>query len=376
MVSLLVAAVAAVAQDRAEDPLPEVRVELVADGLPRGLLVTSPPEDMRRLFVVQQTGQIRIIENGGVAERPFLDLGGQVSDGVEQGLLGLAFHPDYARNGRFFVNYTDRAGDTQVAEYRVSADPAVADPASARPVLTIAQPSPIHNGGHLAFGPDRMLYIGSGDGGPGADPGNVGQRLDTLLGKILRIDVDRTDPGLGYAIPPDNPFRALAGARPEIWAYGLRNPWRFSFDRETGDLWIGDVGELFREEVDLAPAGVGGLNFGWNQYEGSIPFATPAGAYQPPYQFPITDYAHRGRCSVTGGHVYRGTEIPGLRGRYVYGDWCSGEVWSIPAGPVPARTMPVLGIDQKLTALSSFGEDATGELYAVAGPKVFRIVAP
>jgi glucose/arabinose dehydrogenase len=219
-----------------------------------------------------------------------------------------------------------------------------------------------------------MLYISSGDGGPGADPSNMGQRTDVLFGKLLRIDVDRRENGLPYGIPPDNPFAGKPGARPEIWAFGLRNPWRFSFDRATGDIWLGDVGEISREEVDMIPAGVGGLNFGWNQWEGVRPFPAPSGAYAPPYTFPVTDYSHRKRCSVTGGFVYRGKAVPDLRGRYIFGDWCSGEVFWVHASPDPQRPLPVVGLEDVPAALTSFGQDPSGELYITAGGKVFKIV--
>jgi glucose/arabinose dehydrogenase len=374
--SLLVAVAASVGLRAAETPLPRAGLELVAEDLPGALLVTTPPADEHRLFVVQQKGLIRIIKDGKLLARPFLSLRGQVATKVEQGLLGLAFHPDFSKNGLFYIDYTDRTGATHVVEYRVSADPDVADMSTARTLMTYARPSPIHNGGGLAFGPDRMLYIGSGDGGPGADPSNMGQRTDVLFAKLLRIDVDRRENGLPYGIPPDNPFATRAGARPEIWAYGLRNPWRFSFDRATGNIWIGDVGELTREEVDMIPAGVGGLNFGWNQWEGFHPFQSPSGAYAPPYVFPVSDYAHRNRCSVTGGYVYRGTAVPDLRGRYIFGDWCSGEVFWVSASPAPQRPLPVAGLEDVPSALSSFGEDPSGELYLTAAGKVFKIVGP
>ena len=243
-----------------------LRLVEVASGLSSPVDLTSPDGDPR-LFVVEQAGRIRVIRDGVVAETPFLDIRDRVRAGGERGLLGLAFHPRYVENGRFFVDYTDAAG-TVVERYRVSGDPDLADPASAFPVLRVAQPFANHNGGQVAFGPDGMLYAGLGDGGGAGDPLDQGQDVETLLGSILRIDVDSAEP---YAIPPDNPF-AAGGGRPEIWAYGLRNPWRFSFDTPTGRLYIGDVGQDRREEIDVAGAGDGGLNFGWPTTEGTLCF--------------------------------------------------------------------------------------------------------
>ncbi|RMH36582.1 MAG: glucose dehydrogenase [Deltaproteobacteria bacterium] len=360
----------------------------VVTGLSRPVYVTAPAGDPR-LFIVEQAGVIRVVADGTLLAEPFLDIRGRVFDrGNEQGLLGLAFAPDFATSGLFYVDYTARAGsgvsdgDTVVAAFSVTADPNVADPSSERRLLTIAQPFGNHNAGWLGFGPDGYLYVTSGDGGSGNDPQNNGQKLDTLLGKLLRIDVRGGDP---YAIPQDNPF-AGGGGRPEIWAYGLRNPWRVSFDRMTGDLWIGDVGQNTVEEVDFQPAGAaGGANYGWRIYEGSTcrPGETncsePAG-YVPPF----VEYRHTGgRCSITGGYVYRGACLPDYAGAYFYGDYCTGEIFTVrQAGGLPDGD-PVdvtddLAPDGLLAnELSSFGEDAYGELYVTALDRgvVYRIEA-
>ncbi len=340
-------------------PRAGVRLETVASGLDNPVGLASPPGDPR-LFVIEQSGRIRIIEGGRVLPAPFLDVSREISSGGERGLLGLAFHPGYARNGLFFVDYTDRNGDTRIVRYTASADRSRADAASARPVLWIKQPYANHNGGGLAFGPDGRLYIGTGDGGSGGDPHDNGQSLGTLLGKMLRIDVDR---GVPYAIPADNPFRRRPGERPEIWALGLRNPWRFSFDRETGELWIGDVGQNRWEEIDVAPAGAAGLNYGWNRMEGSHAYAVrdslPRGLTAP-----IVEYPHDQGCSVTGGFVYRGRAIPALRGAYVFSDYCRG--WIRSFRRVAGRPADFTEWDVGRTgSVTSFGEDAAGELYVL-----------
>ena len=354
---------------------PALRLGTVARGLDGALYATAAPGDARRLFVVQQAGLIRVRLGGRVLPRPFLDVRDRVStEGPEQGLLGLAFHPRYAANGRFFVNYTNRAGDTRVVEYRVSGDRNRAAPRSARTLLAIGQPASNHNGGHLTFGPDRMLYVGVGDGGSAADSDSNGQRLDTLLGKLLRIDVDRREAGRRYGIPPDNPFVGRPGARPEVWAYGLRNPWRFSFDRLRGDLWIGDVGANSYEEIDYRPAQrPPGANFGWNAFEGRLRYPggdPPDGRVVPP----VAQYSHAAGCSVTGGYVYRGSAVRALRGRYVYGDFCTGALFTMRAGPWPGKPQRVTGLSVSLAGLTSFGEGPGGELYAVAGGAVYRFL--
>ena len=354
---------------------PELRVVRVASGLDGALLVTAPPADVGRLFVVQQGGQVRIIERGRLLGAPFLDVSDRISTaGFEQGLLGLAFHPRYASNGRFFVNYTDAAGDTQVVEYRVSGRRNRANPRPVRTVISIDQPFANHNGGHLAFGRDGMLYVGVGDGGSAGDPSGNGQNLGTLLGKILRLDVNRRTGGRNYAIPRRNPFVGRQGARPEIWAYGLRNPWRFSFDRRRGDLWIGDVGQNSREEIDFRRAGRGGANFGWSALEGTVPYrggSPPNG----PVVRPVAQYGRNVGNSVTGGYVYRGAAIPALRGRYVYGDWATGALFTMRAAPRIGRPRRVTGLNVSLQGLTSFGEGARGELYAIANGTVYRVAA-
>jgi glucose/arabinose dehydrogenase len=345
-----------------------IRLAPVATGLDKPLLVVSPPGDAR-LFVVEQSGRIRIVQRGRLLGGAFLNVSRLISTGNEQGLLGLAFHPKYAENGRFFVNYTNTRGDTRVVEYRVSGNPNRAAASTARVLLAVAQPYSNHNGGHLAFGPDGFLYIGLGDGGSGGDPENSGQRTDTLLGKILRIDVDNPSGGRPYGTPEGNPF-ASGGGRPEILHWGLRNPWRFSFDRATGDLWIGDVGQNKIEEIDFRRAGGSGANFGWNAFEGTSRFG---GTASGPTVRPVAQYSHDKGCSVTGGFVYRGSEVASLRGRYVYADYCTGRAWSMRAGPNPGGVREITGsLSRSLTNVSSFGEDAAGEMYAVAGGSVYR----
>ena len=254
-------------------------MSVAVTGLSAPVDVANAGDGSGRLFVVEQGGKIRIVRDGALVERPFLDIGGRITSGGERGLLGLAFHPDYPTDPRFFVDYTDRDGNTVVSSFRVSAtDPDVADPGSESILLHVDQPFANHNGGGLGFGPDGDLYIALGDGGSEGDPQGNGQRLDTLLAKILRIDVDGgAAAGAPYGIPADNPFVGTAGAKPEIWLYGLRNPWRFRFDRQTGDLWIGDVGQDAWEEIDVARAGVGGLDFGWNRTEGFHCYDPPTG---------------------------------------------------------------------------------------------------
>ncbi len=323
-----------------------------------------------RLFVVEQAGRIWVLDPDGSREaQPFLDIVESVgSQANEQGLLSMAFHPQYSQNGWFFVDYTDKFGNTVVARYTVSSDPNVADQSSAELILAVDQPYANHNGGQLQFGPDGYLYVGMGDGGSGGDPQGNGQRLDTLLGKILRIDVDTGQP---YAIPPDNPDLG-PGVLPEIWAYGLRNPWRFSFDRLTEDMYIGDVGQNAYEEIDFQPAGAGGLNYGWNIMEGLHTFAggRTEGLTMPVAEIPQAE----GHCSVTGGHVYRGQALPQLSGVYLFGDYCSGVVWGLvrdAAGEWQVTKMFDIPYN-----ISSFGEDLAGELYlADLGGGVYRLQA-
>ena len=306
--------------------LEELSLKLVpvADGLDRPLFVTHGDDGSGRLFIVERAGTVRILAEGRLVERPFLDIRDRVgSEGSEQGLLGLAFAPDYAHSGRFYVNYTDRRGDTVVARYQVAADPDLADPASERVVLRIDQPAANHNGGMLAFGPDGRLWIGAGDGGGSNDRYGNGQNPGTLLGKMLRLDVT-SDPDQPYAIPANNPWLNSdwngQDVRDEVWAVGLRNPWRYSFDRDTGDLWIADVGQNRYEEINIVPAGSpGGLNFGWPISEGSHCFPEDKVCDLSGLEAPAFDYSHDdGNCSITGGYVYRGTQIPALRGAYLF----------------------------------------------------------
>ena len=322
--------------------------------------ITNARDGSNRLFVAEQGGRIISLDEKGGNFTEFLDLSELTEAAGEQGLLGLAFHPDFETNGRLFVNYTDEAGDTVISEYRTTGDGTRGDPASARVLMEVDQPYVNHNGGHLAFGPDGFLYIALGDGGSGGDPHDYGQSLETLLGKILRIDVDRTSAG-EYSIPRDNPFVDEPGARPEIWHFGLRNPWRFSFDSETGEMWIGDVGQDVLEEIDRAPSIRGGLNFGWDDMEGSECYEPSSGCLTSNRILPITEYSHEFGCSITGGHVYRGTEQESLVGGYFFSDYCSGTIWTVPAdAKTGTRATEILKTD---SAISSFGESEDGELF-------------
>jgi glucose/arabinose dehydrogenase len=335
---------------------------IVLNGLNQPLYLTHAGDD--RLFVVEKEGAIRIIQNGRLLDEPFLDISDRVNaEASERGLLSLAFHPNYGQNGRFFVNYTNLAGDTAVSAFQATADPNRADPAGEELLLTIAQPFPNHNGGQLQFGPDGYLYIGMGDGGSGGDPEGHGQNPATLLGALLRLDVDQPAESAAYGIPADNPFVGDSRKRPEIWAIGLRNPWRFSFDRATGDLLIGDVGQNRWEEVSFLAAGTpGGANFGWNVMEGAHCYDRNS-CDQSGLVLPVYDYEHeRGRCSITGGYVYRGSQFPALAGNYFFGDYCSGEIWSMTAGNGRWSANLVLAT---ASTIVSFGEDAQGELYVV-----------
>ncbi len=342
-------------------------LERVVGGLAQPVAITHAGDGSGRLFVTEQRGTVRVVEDGRLLDTPFLDLRALVRDGGERGLLSLAFHPDHRDNGLLFVYYTDTAGDTVVARYQVGDDPNLVDPDSATVVLTWTQPFGNHNGGQLAFGPDGFLYVGLGDGGSGGDPLEAGQRLDTLLGKILRLDIDCLQgcaDGAGYGIPSDNPFVEVVGARPEIWAYGLRNPWRFSFDRASGDLFIGDVGQNRAEEIDRQPAGSpGGENYGWRITEGEHCFDPPSGCDRGGLEEPIVSYDHNsgwGR-SVTGGYRYRGADLPDLEGSYLFADYISRLVFRVvPAadGSWQASVLLEAGF-----SVSSFGEDEAGELY-------------
>ena len=351
------------------------RLQEVVAGLSVPLYLTSPQGDAARLFMVEKTGTIRIVKDGVLLPEPFLNLSERVSTGDEQGLLGLAFDPEFATTGMFVVHYTDLAGTTTVSRFQISSsDPDRGDPATEGLILAVAQPFPNHNGGQIAFGPDGFLYLGLGDGGSSGDPQNRGQDLTELLGSILRIDVGMGEP---YTVPADNPFVGDPGARPEVWSYGLRNPWRFSFDRSTGDLYIADVGQSQREEINVAPAieGAGrGLNYGWSIMEGSLCFRGPS-CDQSGLVLPTLEYDHGEGCSVTGGYVYRGNAIPELQGQYFYGDFCSGSIRSFRYDGSVAGDLTTWPTLAPGGAVLSFGEDAAGELYVLeAGGRVFRIV--
>ena len=336
-------------------------LESVADGFAEPVHLAAPAGDPR-LFVVEQRGRIRIVRDGRVLAEPFLDVAALLSRGSERGLLSVAFHPRYASNGLFYVNYTDRDGDTRVVRYRVSRDPDRADPASARVLLTVDQPYPNHNGGHLLFGPDGMLYIGMGDGGSGGDPQGHAQNRADLLGDLLRIDVDRGEP---YAIPPDNPFLRRSGMRAEIWAWGLRNPWRFAFDPAGRWLYIADVGQNEREEVDVADARRAGLNYGWNVWEGTRCYRRGGGCDSAGMVMPVVEVEHPDGCSITGGFVYRGRAMPNLIGHYFYSDYCGGWIRSFRwDGRAVTEHREWKGLEGG--AVSSFGEDGAGELYLVS----------
>jgi glucose/arabinose dehydrogenase len=314
-----------------------------------------------RLYLVAKSGRMLVFENGALRAQPFLDITDRVgNNGSERGLLSIAFSPRYATDNSFFVNYTDKNGNTVIARFTAAHDTNTADPASEQKVLSIDQPYPNHNGGQLQFGSDGMLYIGMGDGGSGGDPQNNGQNTQALLGKLLRIDVSQ--PGQPYTIPRDNPLVGKQG-RPEIWAYGLRNPWRFSFDRATNDLYIADVGQNKYEEINFQPAASkGGENYGWNLYEGFEPYQD--GASNVGLTMPVYQYAHDLGCSITGGYVYRGAQVTSLVGAYVYSDYCSGHIWALQRDS-SGKWQNRLLLDSGLN-VSSFGEDAAGELYVVS----------
>lgn len=358
----------------------DVGLEEVASGFDGPLFVATAPDDAERLFVVEKGGMIQVLVNGEIASEPFLDIADRVgSEGSEQGLLGLAFAPNHAESGLFYVNYTDADGNTVVSRFSTGDDPNVADPVSEAVILQQEQPRANHNGGVLGFGPDGYLYIGFGDGGGQGDPDGNGQDLSTWLGKILRIDVDpdsATD-GMTYAIPDDNPFVDDGDAAPEVWVYGLRNPWRFTFDRETGDMWVGDVGQNEIEEVTLLGADDGGgQNLGWNITEGTNCYAEPE-CDQTGLIPPTLEYTHEvGGCSVTGGYVYRGEAMPDLRGVYVFADYCSGLLWGAGQDADSAWVMSE-PIDTGLS-IASFGEDTAGELYLtdISGGTVYQLVEP
>ena len=346
-------------------------LELV-DNFDSPVYLTSPPNDSARLFIVEQGGTIRIRRHDTTLARPFFDVRGQINAGGEEGLLSVAFDTGYATSGRFFVYFTSTSGDIRVVRYTVSSDPDSADETTADTILKVAHPGQSnHNGGQLQFGPDGMLWIGTGDGGGGGDPARNGQNKHALLGKLLRLDVSGAS---GYTIPADNPFAADTSARAEIWAYGLRNPWRFSFDRLTGDLYIADVGQNVWEEVNVAPAPNRGkgANYGWNIMEGKHCY--PSDPCTNPGVLPFAEYQHvDGACSVSGGYVYRGSAVPGLAGRYLYADYCNGKVWSF-TYPSPVTVDGSADLSPG-GGVSGFGQDVRGELYILQlGGPVYRIV--
>jgi glucose/arabinose dehydrogenase len=352
--------------------LPPVTIsfEQVVHGLPRAIGVVNAGDG--RLFVIDQDGKILIVK-GNAVTGTFLDITDRVAtSGSERGLLGVAFHPNYASNGRFFVRYTAASGDVRISEFQVTADPDKANPKSEKLLITV--PHRLfanHNGGTIAFGPDGYLYIGTGDGGSGGDPYGNGQNLKALLGKMLRIDVDHTSSGRNYAIPADNPFAGQAGKLGEIWAYGLRNPYGYSFDRETGDLWIADVGQNIWEEVDRATVADGlgrGANYGWNVMEGTHCYKPATKCSTAGKARPIAEYTHGSRdsigCSIIGGYVYRGAAHPELAGRYFFSDYCSGTIWDLTAAG-PSSQTPQMLFSTRLS-IYGWGQGADGELYLLA----------
>jgi len=363
---------------------PSIALTLLTQAVSAPVHVTHAPDGSGRLFIVEKGGYIRIFKNGGLLPTPFLDIHTLVSNDSEQGLLSVAFHPDYAANGTFFVYYTDNIaspGDITLARYQVSADPDVADPASAQIVLVVPHPvNANHNGGQLFFGPDGFLYMGTGDGGGGGDVPNNAQNKDILLGKILRLDIDGSGAvpcgqttAMPYGIPNSNPFVGQAGCD-EIWAYGVRNPWRFSFDQANGDLLIGDVGQNAWEEVDYQLASsAGGENYGWRKMEGNHCYNPPNNCDDGTLVHPVLEYDHSaGRCSITGGYRYRGTAIPGLNGIYLFADFCGGQIYAGKQDAAGAWTSSLL-LDTAVN-VSSFGEDDTGEVYVCGlGGVVYRI---
>jgi glucose/arabinose dehydrogenase len=338
----------------------------VVTGLSNPVYVTSAPDGSGRLFVLEQAGRIRIVKNGTLLATPFLDISDMTAKGGEQGLLGLAFHPAFKTNGLFYIYWTLANGDDAVNQYKVSSNPDVAVRTSSKRVITFGHPYDNHNGGMLAFDKAGYLFIGTGDGGSSGDPGNRAQSKSSLLGKILRINVNGRVGTRQYTVPAGNPYVGKTGLD-EIWSYGLRNPWRFSFDRLTGDLWIGDVGQDRYEEIDRSTV-VGsnrgrGINFGWRVMEGRHCYNPSSGCSRSGKMLPVVEYSHSQGCSVTGGYVYRGKLVPSLYGRYVFADFCSGTIWSVPKGGVSPMTKSLV-MDTSMH-ISSFGEDASGELYVV-----------
>lgn len=340
------------------------------------VLVTNAGDGSNRLFVVEQGGRIKIIDGSTAIATPFLDIHTRVSCCGERGLLGLAFDPAFKTNRRFFVDYTDKNGDTIIASYRASATNPNLASTTQTAILKIDQPYSNHNGGMLAFGKDGYLYIGMGDGGSSGDPGNRAQNKNSLLGKILRIDINHVSSTRKYSNPPSNPFVGKAGSD-RVWAYGFRNPWRFSFDRSTGDLWVGDVGQDRYEEVDRATKAGGagkGRNYGWRVVEGNTCYKPSSGCSKSGKMHPITTYNHSKGCAVVGGYVYRGSAYPAMTGAYLFGDYCSGRIWALQANGSSAQTAVQLLSSGMM--ISSFGEGESGTMYLtdLAGGGVYQIV--
>jgi glucose/arabinose dehydrogenase len=381
------AVAAAVAEQPAGDGAPQlgpadadIALNLRVGGLNSPVFITDAGDGSGKFYIVEQTGRIKIWDGDSVFATPFLNLSGTVSGAFEQGLLGLAFHPDYETNRKLYVYFTNRDDDVVLREYRASAsNPNVVDTSTKRKVLKIHHPYENHNGGMLAFGPGGYLYIGVGDGGSAGDPGNRAQDKGKLLGKLLRIDVDGRTGSKAYGIPSSNPFVGRAGDN-EIWQYGLRNPWRFSFDSQNGNLWIGDVGQSKWEEVDRAintSSGPGrGINWGWRVLEGSHCYKPPSGCNRSGKTMPVTEYKHtadNGRCSITGGYVYRGDDIPALVGGYLFADYCTGEIFVVNS-TAPIGSSRTLLLNTGAT-ISSFGERPNGELFVVdRGGRIYSIV--
>lgn len=382
---------AAASAQTAQGPAPPaIRLEPLNASLIQPVHVTHAPGDPVHLYIVEQRGVVRVydLEADALLDHFFLDLRSQVSTGFERGLLSIVFHPDFPENGYFYVNFTDRGGNTQVVRYTASPNRLQADPRSAKRILQAQQPAANHNGGAMAFGPDGYLYIAMGDGGAAGDPWNNAQNPMSLLGKLLRIDVDGGDP---YAIPETNPFAGHSGVAAEIWALGLRNPWRFSFDRLTGDLYIADVGQSAWEEIHFQPAASpGGENYGWNRMEGAHCYPPGRRCDAEAYVYPVAEYPNRRDvgCSITGGHVYRGSAVPELQGFYLFSDWCTGSIWAMSTAPAAAYAPHQLGpvemwpyelILETPYQITSFGEDLAGELYVThhgtqrQGGRVFKI---
>lgn len=340
--------------------------QVVQTGLSKPVNIANAGDGSGRLFIVEKAGKILVFTNGALLPDPFLDITIRVgSRGSEQGLLGLAFHPKFKDNGYFFVDYTDLKGDTIISRFSIiktsAASTQSGDPSSEKIILKVHQPYANHNGGQILFGPDGMLWIGTGDGGSEGDPLGTGQSVQTLLGKLLRIDIDHGDP---YSIPPDNPF-AKGGGLPEIWAYGLRNPWGLKFDPATGDLYIADVGQDTWEEIDYIPEGFNSVpaNFGWSLFEGNHPYKNPNGITPKDYVAPVFNYSHAYGCSLGGGIVYRGKDLPAFNGIYLFGDYCSGTIWGLLQNS--SGQWVSASLFQTTAKIVSFGADEQGEIYTI-----------